>query len=476
MADNKQIATDVLAAVGGAKNVDKLVHCMTRLRFTLKDGSIPVDEDIKRIVGVLGVQEVSGQYQVIIGQNVGKVYDEICSQAGLAKEAAIDECIDEDAPKEKLTLKSLGKKILDYLSGSMVPLIPVFLSGGLSRAVASVIGPTLLNLVGVEDPLYILFNDVLYNAAFAFIPIYLGYTAAKKLGASPALGMFTGGLLMCPTIVELVKAGGEFSIFGIPMEMINYTQSVLPIILSIPALYFIEKNVRKIMPDVLTTIFTPFCTMLLMVPLVFLVFGPLGTELGRLVSAGIFALGEGGGFLRVIGTTIIGAIWQLLVVTGMHVALIQLAKIPLLEFGYDPFVFVASNAALFAVFGMALGAFLRIRKKAEKSQCLGFFISGLIGGVTEPALFGLAFRYKRPILGMMAGGAAGGLVAGLTNVVFYNAGGGSNFLCLLAYLPGGATNFAMTLLSYGIAMVVAAVVTYFWGFEKSDLERLTAAE
>lgn len=476
MADNKQIATDVLEAVGGAGNVSNIVHCMTRLRFTLKDRTVPNDDEVKDITGVLGVQEVSGQYQVIIGQNVGKVYEEICSMAGITQVAAIDENLDTPAEKEKLTPQVIGKRILDYLSGSMVPLIPVFLSGGLARAVASVIGPTLLNLVGPEDALYILFNDVIYSAAFAFIPIYLGYTAAKKLGATPALGMFMGGLLMCPTLVDMVKAGGEFSVFGIPMMMINYTQSVLPIVLCMPVLYFVEKFVRKIMPDVLTTIFTPFCTMLIMVPLGYLVFGPLGTEMGKLVSTGIFALGEGGGVMRVLGTTIVGGVWQLLVVTGMHVALIQLAKIPLLEYGYDPFVFVASNAALFAVFGMTFGAFLRIRKKSEKSQALGFFISGLIGGVTEPALFGLAFRYKRPMIGMIAGGAAGGFVAGLTNVVFYNAGGGSNFLCLLAYLPGGTMNFAMTCLSYGIGFIVAAVVTYFFGFEKKDLEKLTEAE
>lgn len=474
MADNKKIAQDVLEAVGGASNVINVVHCMTRLRFSLKDKTVPNDDEVKKINGVIGVQEVSGQYQIIIGQNVGKVYDEVCAIGNFAKASAIEENLDEPAEKQKISPKTIGKAILDYLSGSMVPLIPVFLSGGLSRSVASVIGPTLLNLVGTDSSIYILFNDLIYNAAFAFIPIYLGYTAAKKLGATPALGMFMGGILMSPTLVNLVTSGGSLDILGIQVPMINYTQSVLPIVLCMPVLYWVEKGIRKIMPDVLTTIFTPFCTMIIMMPIGLLVFGPLGTELGQLVSTGIFALGEGGGILRVIGTTIVGGIWQILVVTGMHVALIQLAKIPLLEVGYDPFVFVSSNAALFAVFGMCFGAFLRIRKKEEKSQALGFFISGLIGGVTEPALFGLAMRYKRPMIGMIAGGAAGGFLAGLLNVVFYNAGGGSNFLCLLAYLPGGTTNMIMTLISYGVGFVVAAVVTYLFGFEKKDLAELTA--
>ena len=312
MADNKQIAQDVLKAVGGPENVSNVVHCMTRLRFTLKDKTVPNDDEVKKITGVIGVQEVSGQYQIIIGQNVPKVYDEVCAIGGFAKAAAVDENLDAPQEKQKLSPKVIGKMILDYLSGSMVPLIPVFLSGGLSRAIASVIGPTLLNLVTTDSSIYILFNDLIYNASFAFIPIYLGYTAAKKLGATPALGMFMGGILMSPTLVNLVTSGGSFDLFGIQVPMINYTQSVLPIVLCMPVLYWVEKGIRKIMPDVLTTIFTPFCTMLVMVPVGLLVFGPLGTELGQLVSTGIFALGEGGGILRVIGTTLIGGIWQIL--------------------------------------------------------------------------------------------------------------------------------------------------------------------
>lgn len=476
MADNKQIAKDVLEAVGGKDNVTRVMHCMTRLRFTLKDGSVPNDDEVKKIRGVLGVQEVSGQYQVIIGQNVPKVYEEVCAIGGFAKEAAVDENLDAAKDKQKLTPKAIGKAILDYLSGSMAPLIPVFLTGGLARAVAAVIGPSLFNLVATDSNIYILFNDLIYNGAFAFIPLYAGYTAAKKLGASPHLGMFMGGLLMSPTLVNLVTSGGSFDLFGLQVPMINYTQSVLPILLCIPVLWQVEKFVRKIMPDVLTTIFTPFVTMLVMVPVGLLVLGPLGTEIGSLISTGIFALGESSGILRVIGTTLIGGIWQILVVTGMHIALIQLAKIPLLEVGYDPFVFVASNAALFAVFGVCFGAFLRIRRKEEKSEALGCFISGIIGGVTEPALFGLIMRYKRPFIAMIAGGAAGGFVAGLTGVVMYNAGMASNLLCLIAYLPGGTTNFAMTLISYGIGFIVAAVVMYFWGFEKKDMEYLTTKE
>ena len=473
MADNKKIAADVLEAVGGKSNVSYVAHCMTRLRFTLKDRSKVDEGTLKRTTGVLGFQETGGQYQVIIGQNVPKVYNELCAMSGLAKQEAIDENLDTPAEKEKLTPKLVGKKILDYLSGSMVPLIPIFLTGGLSRAIASLIGPTLLNLVSAESDVYILFYDLIYNAAFSFIPLYLGYTAAKKIGATPVLGLFLGGIYMSPTFATMVTEGTQFTIFGIPVMMASYSQTVLPIVLSVPVLYLLEKGIRKIMPDVLTTVVTPFCTIIIMVPICFLVLGPIGRELGTLVSTGILALGDAGGPIRVIGMTIIGGIWQLLVITGMHIAIIQLAKIPLLEYGYEAFVYVASNAAMLGVWGMALGAFLRIRRKEEKSQNFGFLVSGAIGGVTEPALFGLALRYTRPLIGMIAGGAAGGLFLGLTNVVYYNSGGGSNILFLTAYLPGGQANVMFACIGFAIAFVVAAVVTYLFGFKKEDLDYLT---
>ncbi len=476
MADNKKIASDVLEAVGGTSNVTYVAHCMTRLRFTLKDRSKVDEEGLKRMAGVLGAQETGGQFQVIIGQNVAKVYDELCAMSGLAKQEAIDENLGDASEPEKLTPKLVGKKILDYLSGSMVPLIPIFLTGGLSRAIASLIGPTLLGLVTEESDVYILFYNLIYNAAFSFLPLYLGYTAAKKIGATPVLGLFLGGLFMSPTFSDMVDEGTQFTILGIDVLMASYSQTVLPIILSVPVLYVLEKNIRKIMPDVLTTVFTPFCTMIIMVPIAFLVLGPIGRTLGSLISTAILAMGDSGGIVRVVGMTLIGGVWQLLVVTGMHIAIIQLAKIPLLEYGYESFIYVASNAAMVGVWGMALGAFLRIRRKEEKSQNLGFLISAAAGGVTEPALFGLAMRYTRPIIGMVAGGAAGGLFLALTNVIYYNSGGGSNILFLTAYLPGGQTNIIFACIGFAIAFVVAAIVTYFFGFKKDDLTYLTAKE
>ena len=171
MADNKKIASDVLAAVGGAANISDVAHCVTRLRFTLKDQNIPVDAEVKKIPGVLGVVRSGGQYQVIIGQNVTKVYDEVCSMGSFTAHAAINENL--DAPKEKLTPKKIGSKILNYLAGSMTPLIPVLTVAGFAKIVTSLFGPTMLNLIAKDSGTYILF-DIIYNACFYYMPILLG--------------------------------------------------------------------------------------------------------------------------------------------------------------------------------------------------------------------------------------------------------------------------------------------------------------
>ena len=229
MADNKKIAEDVLAAVGGKENVSGVTHCMTRLRFTLKDNGIPDTNKVKKIKGVIGAQESGGQYQVIIGQNVPKVYDEVCAMGGFAKSAAIDENL--DAPKQKLTPKVIGNNILNYLSGSMVALIPILMAGGLFKCIGTLIGPQVFNLVPETDPTYLLFYTYLFDAAMYLLPVYLGYSAAKKIGASPVLGMFCGGILICPDIVALAQSGEtSLTVYGISAPLQNYQQTVLPIL------------------------------------------------------------------------------------------------------------------------------------------------------------------------------------------------------------------------------------------------------
>ena len=465
--DNKQIAQSVLELVGGASNVTTATNCMTRLRLTLKDNNLADIEKIKKVKGVLGAQFSGSQLQVIIGQNVPKVLDEFIAISGVARGAEVKENL--DAPKEKLTPKVIGNKILDYLSGSMVQLIPLLMGSGLFRTFAVILGPQMLNLVTETDPVYTFFYTTLFEAGMYFLPIYLGYAAAKKIGATPVLGMLLGGLLIAPSIVSAAADGASISVYGIPVAAANYSQSVLPIILTVPVLYVVEKFIRKHMPDTLSTIFTPFCTLIVVVPIMLIVLAPLGNEVGNVIAGALFGLADMGGIAVFVVMAILGAFWQLFVVAGMHLPVILLAQVQIIAAGYDPFVFVSTNCAMTAVWGCAFGAFLRLKNKDEKGLALGYVISAIAGGVTEPALFGILLRFRRTMLGMFIGGAIGAVLSGILGVTYYLAGGSSNFMVILNYLQGGQWNVIAAIIGMVTSFVIAAVVVFLTGFTKEEL-------
>jgi len=479
--DNKAIAEGVLAAVGGKDNIATAQHCMTRLRLTLADKS-KIDEDaVKKVKGVLGAQWSGEQYQVIIGQNVNKVYDEFTAIADVAKVAAVDENLDtaEDAPKEKLTPKRAWDAVLGYLSRTMVQLIPLLITGGLFKALGTFAGPAMLGLVTEDSDFYVTATWV-YNACFYFLPLYVGYAAAKTIGTNKILGMMLGGVLVTPTFTEMVStlsaaqmtgetAKSTFYVLGfIPAPILDYSQSVLPILIAVAVMYLVEKYIKKVMPSVLTTVFTPFLTMLIMIPLTLAVIAPIGNTLGSLLNVLFTGLGQAGGIPAAIGMVLLGAFWQLLVVTGMHTVIVSLAYVQLFANGMDNFVLLSTDSAMLAVVGVALGAFLRLRNKDEKSLAAGYLVSGLVSGVTEPTLFGIILRFKGTILGMAAGGAVSALYKAITGVILYPSGG-PGVLCVLAFLPGGTANMINGTIASALALIVAAVVTYFFGFSKEEM-------
>ncbi len=474
--DNHQIAADVLPLVGGAENVTIATNCMTRLRLTLKDNSKVDLEGLKKVKGVLGAQFSGSQLQVIIGQNVPKVLAEFVAISGVKQGDAVNENLD-DAPKEKIQLKDVPNIILDYLSGSMTQLIPLLMAGGLFRTIAAVLGPTMLNVISDTDPTYTFLYTSLYEATFTFIPIYLGYAAAKKIGATPVLGMLLGGALMAPSVVSAVSSNGGsgiISVYGIQITAANYQQTVLPIILSVPVLYYVEKFFKKHMPDVLSTVFTPFCTMIVTIPIAFIILAPIGNALGNVIANALFALADLGGIGTLIVMAVLGAFWQLFVVCGMHMPVILLAQVQIIAAGYDPFVFVSTNCAMAAVWGCAFGAFLKMKNPDEKSLAIGYVISAIAGGVTEPALFGILMRFRRTMLGMFIGGAIGAVFSGITGVTYYLAGGASNFLVFTNYLQGGQMNTILAIAGMAISFVIAAIVVYLTGFSKEELAEMEA--
>lgn len=445
------------------ENVANATHCMTRLRLNLKDDTIPKDDEVKAIDGVLGVVRSGGQYQVVIGQNVPKVYAEVCNIGGFVAAKPVEENLDK--PKEKLTAKVIGSNILNYMAGSMTPMIPIMMAAGMFKTLMAVLGPDFFGLISAESNLYILL-DFLYDAGFYFLPILVGFNAAKKLDVNPMLGAYMGAILIVPDLINIVAAGEPFTVFGIPMALNNYSQTLLPIVLSVWVMSYVNKFVSRIMPDALSTVFTPFLTMLIMTPISLCALAPLGAFLGTYISNGLIAFGNVGGFLAV---AVVAALWDFLVMSGMHIVIIMFMLNNLFTLGYMDGVCVSGTYATFAVFGVALGSFLRLKNKEDKSMSMGCFISGFVGGVAEPTLYGLCFKYRRTFITLMIGGFLGGVYSGLTHVTM-NLLTSTNVLLILGFLAGGTTNTVNGIIACVIAFGSATVLTYLFGFSKKDLE------
>lgn len=464
MAKYTEFCDQILANVGGKDNVSGAVHCMTRLRLNLKDRSKVDADKVKEIKGVLGAQFSGEQFQIIIGQHVSEVYPEFCAMAGVGELSAIDENLD----KEPFDIKKVPAKVLDYISGSVAPTIPIMMAAGFFKLFYAVLGPDMLNVMPNEAQ----FMQMLYivgNAGLYFMPVFVGWSAAKKLGTSIPLGMLTGALLIDPNILNIVNAGEPFNVYGIiPMQLNNYTSSILPILLSVWALKYVYKFFDKYMPKAIKVIGVPFCTVVVMIPLAFCGLAPVGNWIGTILAT-VFS-----GLYNVAGPLAIGVIaafWPFLVATGMHIAVVQIAIINITTLGFDPIVLAGSNIANYALMGMAVAYF--IKNKGEEKQLAGAnAITLIVGGISEPTLFAVLLRNKKAMLCQIIGGFIGGLVGGIMGVAVYTLGA-SNFLTVLQYAGGPSENFTKALIACAIAFVAALAIGLVIGFgDQKDGEGL----
>lgn len=463
MANNRQIAENVLQAIGGKDNVSNVTHCMTRLRFNLKDASIPDKEAIKKLDGVLGVADAAGQFQVVIGNNVTKVYDEVCAIGGFEKKKAVEENLDK--PKQPLTPKSFLKGILDGISGCVVPLIPMLMVAGLLKMIPILFSGT-LGIMSADSDLYTLLTFT-GDAGLYFLPVALGYTGARKFGASPVLGILLGAMLIHPTFVAIATEGASFTVFGIPCTVESYAQTIIPMILATWCMGYVERFFKKYIPDFLSAVFVPLLTIVVMIPLTFCFFGPVGYWLGNLVYAILNGLYTVAG---PIGFAVVCALWLLLLTCGMHQVLLTMALVPLLSGTPDHFVMAASGLSAFATYGVIIGGLIRARKKETRTELVAYFLSNFLGGVGEPVLFGFILKYKKPLIGQIAGGFAGGLVGGIAGVTVYQAMPVLNFLNFLGFVGGDGSNLIWAGISAAVCVVVAAAVTAIIGFDEDGAD------
>lgn len=459
MAKYTEFCNQILENVGGKENVSSAVHCMTRLRLNLKDKSRVNVEAVRGIKGALGAQFSGEQFQIIIGQHVSEVYPEFCSLAGLGQEKAIEENLD----KEPFDIKKLPTKLLDYISGTIAPLLPIMMGAGFFKMFYAVLGPSLLNILPETHHLM----QTLYivgNAGFYFMPVFAVYGAAKKLNTSIPLALLLGVLLIDPNIINIVSAGEPFNIFGfIPMQLNDYANGILPSLLAIFALKYVYKFFDTYVPKSIKIIGVPFCTLVIMVPLMFCVLAPIGNWIGMGLSWLFSTLYE---FVGPLAIALIAAFWPFLVVTGMHIAIIQIAIINITTLGFDPIVLAGSNIANYALMGMTVAYF--IRTKGEEKQMAGAnVITLIVGGISEPTLFGILLRNKKAMATQIIGGFIGGIVGGLLGVTVYTFGA-SNFLTVLQYAGGPGQNFINGCIACAIAFVASMAVGIVLGFGDGD--------
>lgn len=459
--DKKVLASTILEKVGGKENVQSVTHCMTRLRFILKNVDLAKQDDLKALDEIMGVVYKGGQFQLIIGPQVTDIYDEVVKLLP-DKE---DEQVVQKTEKEKVKkdFKYYINGVMGALAGCMTPMIPVLLCMGICKAIVAVLGPQLTGVLTETDSLYILFTFV-GDAGLYFIPIYVGYTASKKFGMNELMGMFIGAILIHPTLIQLATDGTPFNVYGIPTVAQNYTSTILPIILTIWIASYVEKFFKKYTPDVLKVFGVPLGTLLVILPIELCLFGPLGSFLGEYICQGIIGLYDIAGPLAV---GIVGATFSLLVLTGMHTVLMAFLFMTFPMVGYDGFVIPAIMACSYAGAGVTLACVIKFKDKKKKQLTFGYFITWLFGGVGEPMLYGLNIPYKTPLYAGVISGFIAGVVTGLLGLKAYVLSPSNGLYILPAFLGGPQSNYIVLGISLVASVVIGFVVMWFMKLDES---------
>lgn len=453
----EKLAKDIIKNIGGKENVNSVTHCITRLRFKLKDESKANTDVLKNMDGVVTVIKSGGQYQVVIGNHVPDVYKDVVEVGGFNNESSSD---DNDV-KEKT---SLFNSFIDVISGVFSPILGLLAATGMIKGLTALF--LALGWLSKTSGTYEILNAI-GDSLFYFFPIFLGYTSAKKFKLNHFTGMVIGAALVYPALSGLTAGNPLFTLFqgtviespvyitflGIPVILMTYSSSVIPIIIATYVASKVERGFKKIIPDVVKTFLVPFCTILVVIPLTFIVIGPIATWAGQIlgsITLGIY------NFSPLVAGLFIGGFWQVFVIFGLHWGLVPVAINNISMLGYDT-ILAMSFAASFAQIGVVLAIWIKTRDKKLKSLCIPAFISGLFG-VTEPAIYGVTLPRKKPFILSCIASGVGGAIIGVMGTKQYIIGGLGIF---------GIPSFIDT--SVGIdrafyGALIAMVVAFVFGF------------
>lgn len=454
----KALAQDILNRVGGKENIVSLVHCATRLRFKLKDNGKADAEGLKANPGVIMVVESGGQFQVVIGNHVHDVWQAVRQEAGLSD--------DSEPTAESVEKGSLLGQIIDVVSGIFTPFIGVLAASGILKGMLAL--AVVCGWLTPQQGTYKIWFAA-SDALFFFFPLFLGYTAGKKFGGNPFVSMVIGGALTHPLMIQAFEAsqapGAAVEHFlGIPVTFINYSSSVIPIILASWVCCWLERKSNALLPSSMKNFFTPAICLAVVVPLTFLLIGPLATWLSHLLAQGyqiIYAVAPW------LAGAAMGALWQVCVIFGLHWGLIPLMINNLTVLGHDSMLPMLLPAVMGQV-GAVLGILLKTRDARQKVLAGSAFSAGIFG-ITEPAIYGLTLPLRRPFIFGCVAGAIGGAIVGFSNAHVYSFGFGNIFTVAQMIPPQGLDSTVWGgVVGIFAALIISCGLTFFAGLPRAS--------
>lgn len=445
-------AKEIVKELGGDENIVNVTHCATRLRFILKDESVVDGAKVAKIPGVITTVQAGGQYQIVIGNHVSDAY------------AFVMKLVHVESGEIQDTGKKAGvvSRIIDVISSIFAPFLYTLAACGILQGILGVL--VALNWIDTTGGTYQILNFVSWTA-FTFLPVLIAVTASKKFNVNVFIAVVIACALVSPDYIAMVNAGDPVKFLGIPVQLLSYTSSVIPIILAIWIASYVQKFFDKVLPIVVRNLFTPMFTIAIMVPLTLLVFGPVGNTIGGAIGDIYNTLY---GLSPIVAGVVVGGLWEVLVIFGVHWGITPVTVGNYANLGYDTFTGLQASA-VFSQAGAALGVFLKTKDKEMKGVSLSAAITGLFG-ITEPAIYGVNLRLKKPMICGCIAGAIGGGIGGAFQAVSwsYNMPG---IATLPAYFKAGhMTQFIGLVISILVSFVLGALLTYLVGFKEEITE------
>ncbi|PMD68802.1 PTS beta-glucoside transporter subunit IIABC [Companilactobacillus nuruki] len=459
------LATKIVDNIGGAENINSVIHCITRLRFYLKNESKANDELIENLDGVITVTKAGGQYQVVIGQAVNDVYDAVIEQIG-TQHANNDTSVIDTSAKTGIwaSIQKSTSNFISVLTASMIPIIGILAGSGILKGIlAALVG---FKILSVTSGTYILLNAI-GDATFYFLPVVLGFTAAKRLGSDPIVLAIVGGILIYPQIVTLAgkTSTASTNFLGIPTTLVSYVSSVFPIIVAAWLGKYVERFLKKIIPTYVRSVFVPILEALILSLVIIIGVGPIITVLSKGLSNGLVSIYS---FSPTLCGLVIGGVYQTMVIFGLHWALIPIVINDIATNGHS-YINSILSITMVAQGGAVLAVFLRTKNKHLKEISLAAAISAFCG-VTEPALYGINLKYKRVFVVASIASAIGGGLTGFLKVNNYALSGALiGFPAFITPGVGIGSNFYGYLISHYGTLLISVVLVYLFGFTNKML-------